>query len=356
MSKKELSKKYEFYDTFIKSCEYVDGKGKCKSSRKTKKCVDDKCENVVMPKDKREVLEDFYKQYNYSKKSKMIKDSDKSSDEFDEQWFDKKYGGQGCQIEAEQLGGAMDPELKKKLIGNISKKYKCPFCNSYKHKESFVEHTQSHLDRYGVKKIKKLFKKEKGVNIAKMSEKTKEILREYNKNEKVDKQHGKGELRRFSPDKLSYVESEEGNYLKYFGIQSGSGNKNKGNYIQNKIKIPQNVRKTAFYAFKLKQKGFKEGHTVDINIAKQLITKNYISIEDLRYIRNWFSRHLRISYPIYKNWADLGRPKNCMWHNKHSITLWLLWGGNSSFKWVNSDKNIKIINDHFKTNYKKLQL
>ena len=337
-----LSKKqYKFYDTFIKSCEYVDGKGECKTSRESKKCVDNKCERVVIPRDKKEILKDFYNQ-------NKLKEDEKLDGEY-EQWFNSYH--------LKQDGAGMDPELKKILVGNISKKYKCPFCKAYKYKESFLAHTDKHVNKTDLKKVR--FKKPDGdkVNkvkiygkVEKMKAKTNEILKKYIEDKNVHNQTGGANenLTRFSVDDI-----EEGNILQgpeNIEVQTGCG---KGDI---RIKIPQNVRKSAFYAFKLKERGFKGGNIVGWNMAKQLITKNYISIEDLRYMRNWFSRHLKISYPIYKKWLDFGRQKNCNWYDKKSIILWLIWGGNSGFNWVNNDTNLKLLNDHFNKSYEKLEL
>lgn len=326
MLKLSPKKRYKFYDTFIKSCEHINGKGECKTSRKSVKCINDKCEKVVIPKNKKEILQDFYKKIN--------------SEGDDEQWFNNYH--------LKQSGGAIDPELKRTMIKNIAKKYKCPFCNSYKYKDSFLHHTQSHLDKKKLPKIKIMFKKpenkDKGSDID--SDKTKEILRQYIKDTKIHGQIGGAEMRRFTVD----------NYYPSI-YQFGSGRtQDKEDKDILRVRIPEKIRKNAFYAFKLKELGFNGGNVVGWNIAEQLVTKNYISIDDMRYMRNWFSRHVKITYPIYKKWSDLGRPKDSKWHTKNSIIVWLIWGGNPAFNWINSDKNIKLLNSHFNKDYKKLKI
>jgi hypothetical protein len=73
-------------------------------------------------------------------------------------------------------------------------------------------------------------------------------------------------------------------------------------------------------------------------------------------MRAWFARHLYASYPSYKLWKKAGRPKDKLWHKKHGIVSWLIWSGDSGFKWVNSQKNINLLNKHFNKNYKSMKL
>jgi hypothetical protein len=122
------------------------------------------------------------------------------------------------------------------------------------------------------------------------------------------------------------------------------------------IKVPENVKKTALYSFKLKKLGFGGGLETGWKRAKQLATKNSISIQDLKYMRAWFARHIYTSYPTYKKWLKAGRPKIKEWHRKHGIVSWLIWGGDAAFKWVNSQKNINLLNKHFNKNYKSMKL
>ena len=45
-------------------------------------------------------------------------------------------------------------------------------------------------------------------------------------------------------------------------------------------------------AFEIKKAGFKGATDTGWKRAKQLSTKSEISIEDLRYMRNWYARHV----------------------------------------------------------------
>lgn len=122
------------------------------------------------------------------------------------------------------------------------------------------------------------------------------------------------------------------------------------------IRVPENVKRTALYSFKLKRLGFKGGVETGWKRAKQLATRDSIPIQDLKYMRAWFARHIITSYPTYKKWRLAGRPKDSSWHNKRGIIAWLIWSGDAAFRWVNSQKNINLLNKHFGKNYKPMKL
>jgi hypothetical protein len=121
------------------------------------------------------------------------------------------------------------------------------------------------------------------------------------------------------------------------------------------VDVPKNVKKWAQYAFKLKKIGFKGAIETGWKRAHQLSTKDKIPIEDLRYMRNWYARHIFTSYPTFKQWIKAGKPKTSDWYNKRGIQAWITWGANAGFKWVNSDKVINMLNKHFNKNYKKIK-
>jgi hypothetical protein len=121
------------------------------------------------------------------------------------------------------------------------------------------------------------------------------------------------------------------------------------------VKVPSNVKKWALYAFKLKKLGFRGARETGWKRAKQLATKDYIPIEDFRYMRNWYARHRYTSYPGFKEWVNASRSKDSKWHNRHAIIAWVTWGGNAGFRWVNSDRAIQKLNKHFGKNYKKIK-
>ncbi len=120
------------------------------------------------------------------------------------------------------------------------------------------------------------------------------------------------------------------------------------------IKVPENVKKWAIYAFKLRKQGFQGATRTGWLRAKQLATKKEIPIEDLRYMRNWYARHIYTSYPGFKKWIMAGKPKDVSWQNKHAILSWITWSGNAGLKWVNSSKNINLLNKYFNKKYDKI--
>lgn len=121
------------------------------------------------------------------------------------------------------------------------------------------------------------------------------------------------------------------------------------------IKVPKGVKNTALNAFKLRDLGFKGGIETGWQRAKQLSTKESISIEDIRYMRNWFARHIFVSYPGYNNWVKAGKPKDDKyWYNKRSIIAWEIWGGDEAFKWINKKSIIDILNKEYDKVYTKI--
>lgn len=135
-------------------------------------------------------------------------------------------------------------------------------------------------------------------------------------------------------------------------ILSGAGPQFYGKKSDKMVQVPVNVKKWALYAFKLKKIGFEGATETGWKRAKQLATKEYIPIQDLRYMRNWYARHIYTSYPGYKRWVDSGRPKDPSYHKHHAIQSWLTWGGDAGFRWVNSQKTVDMLNSYFNKNYK----
>jgi hypothetical protein len=155
---------------------------------------------------------------------------------------------------------------------------------------------------------------------------------------------------KYIEDMLEHVKSRHG----HGHVQEGSGAQFYGKKSDKMIKVPENVKKWALYAFKLKKIGFEGATETGWKRAKQLATKEFIPIEDLRYIRNWYARHIYTSYPGYKRWENLGKPMGTEYHKSHAIQSWLTWGGNAGFRWVNSQKTVDLLNNYFNKNYKVL--
>ena len=140
--------------------------------------------------------------------------------------------------------------------------------------------------------------------------------------------------------------------------QEGSGPQYYGHKSKVMVKVPSSVKAAAEYSYVLRDYGFKGGLSTGIKRAKQLSTKEYIPIEDLRYMRAWYARHIYTSHPSYRKWVDAGRPKNdSYWHNKHGIYAWQIWSANAGFKWVNSASSLRLLNKHYPNkNYKPIKV
>jgi hypothetical protein len=135
----------------------------------------------------------------------------------------------------------------------------------------------------------------------------------------------------------------------------GSGAQYFGKKSKIMVKVPENVKKWAKYAFKLRDIGFRGALETGWKRAKQLTTKSEIPIEDIRYMRNWYARHIYTSYPGFKKCQEAGRPKDSSWHKKRSIISWITWGGDPGFRWINSNKIIKLLNKSFNKDYTKIK-
>jgi transcription elongation factor Elf1 len=352
-------KSYEFRDTFIKKCAIIDGIGECKKHRESMKCVDGTCKKVNYDKlpSKINVLQEHYK--------------------------------------ADPLimkGGSPDPKLQRQLIENLKKKYKCMFCGKYKYMEKMIEHIKSHKNLPPKKRFKFTESEQQGSGPTQKGgcgacmfggcgacmvggkcacgggRKKKDV----NKLKVIIVKKLKEKYRCPMCNKYKYLEDMDTHLKKrhLFGTlvppntptdgQIGSGDIRSQYYGKKSsvnIKVPQTVKNTALYAMKLGKLGFKGGLETGWKRAKQLATKETIPIEDLRYMKAWFARHVYTSYPGYHKWVKAGRPKDSKWHNKHAIISWLIWSGDAAFKWVNSTKNINLLNKHYPgKNYTKTKL
>lgn len=247
-----------------------------------------------------------------------------------------------------------DSKLRKRKLKDSS--YKCLECDQTFHtKREMTYHEvgnkKPHLrNRKVSSKPKPLVSKKRGKNYPTFSQ---DHPRKQNNLENLDKewfemqskfkQHGSGQFN--CP--VCKNSSEK--------IVGGGKKQYRGRRSSLMVKVPENVRKTALYAYKLKDIGFKGGNETGWKRALQLSKMDQIPIEDLRYMRNWFARHIITSYPTYKKWLDAGRPKDSSWFNKHGIIAWLIWAGDAAFKWVNSKHNIKMLNEYFNKDYKPIR-
>lgn len=119
------------------------------------------------------------------------------------------------------------------------------------------------------------------------------------------------------------------------------------------ISVPASVRNAAAKSYSMRDSGFKGGHSTGWKRAKQLSTKDSISIQDLRYMRNWYARHIYTSYPAYHEWKKEGRPMDDPYfHQKRGILAWQIWGGDPALTWIN--KHTRTLNKYFGTDYSKI--
>ena len=121
------------------------------------------------------------------------------------------------------------------------------------------------------------------------------------------------------------------------------------------VKIPKNVKKDAELGLELLKLGFSGGTETGINRAKQLAFDETIPVEDLATMRAWFARHGPdaknggTSYPGYCKWIHDQKPTDKKFSSYRGAVAWLIWGGDSAYKWIKSKK----IRDILKETYPK---
>ena len=121
------------------------------------------------------------------------------------------------------------------------------------------------------------------------------------------------------------------------------------------IPVPAPVKRAAELALKLRdQYGFQGATSTGWKRAVQLATKSHVSIEDFRFIRNWYARHVFVSKPGYDAWTSAGSPKTPTWAKHHAICSWLTWGGNPGLTWVNQAAHLNVLSAHFGKPYRKV--
>uniref|UniRef100_A0A6C0JBF3 DUF5872 domain-containing protein n=1 Tax=viral metagenome TaxID=1070528 RepID=A0A6C0JBF3_9ZZZZ len=119
------------------------------------------------------------------------------------------------------------------------------------------------------------------------------------------------------------------------------------------ITIPHSVKTYAREGLVLKSMGYKGGTETGWNRGKQLSGEN-IDVASLADMRTWFARHgpdainNGTSYPGYLKWVDAGSPRTGDNKNDYrGAVSWLLWGGDSAYKWLKTPKIRKLLTDNF---------
>lgn len=163
-----------------------------------------------------------------------------------------------------------------------------------------------------------------------------------------------------SKSSVSKAKREKRRVKSKSNITFSGGNGDRSQYYGRRssimVPVPANVKKWAKYAFALRKLGFKGATETGWRRAKQLATKDAIPIQDLRYMRNWYARHIITSYPTFKAWNKAGRPKKSPWFNKRGIISWITWGGNAGFRWINSQRVLALLNREYGKDYKPIRV
>lgn len=293
------------------------------------------------------------------------------------------------EITDESIKRAKREKQKIKSSGNI--KFGGARLDNKQGKQTVSEETKQHLKQFLEKqkeksKVDKQIKKDKKEKKRRVSKSIEEIFQDIEKG-KIERMRGgphrfertylqlspeqiiserqfnetQTRIREMFPAKYQWMKATEGSQQK-----ENTQNKNKqqleggkaqfyGKRSEKMVEVPKNVKRWAKYGYELKDLGFEGGIETGWRRAKQLSKESSIPIEDLRYMRNWYARHIFASYPSFKSWVDAGKPNKPEWHRKHGIISWVIWGGNAGFNWINSDKVIKLLNNHFNKNYKKIK-
>lgn len=118
------------------------------------------------------------------------------------------------------------------------------------------------------------------------------------------------------------------------------------------VPVPAAVREQARLAFRLRALGFRGATETGWRRARQLASEAAVPLEDVRFMRNWFARHVSTSLPGFRSWERAGRPTDdASWHGRRSVLAWLTWGGDAGLAWVNEPRILALLNRHFGKRY-----
>jgi hypothetical protein len=113
--------------------------------------------------------------------------------------------------------------------------------------------------------------------------------------------------------------------------------------------ITKDMKKNAEYALMLLELGYQGGTETGKQRAKQLKEQSYLTIDDIRNMRNWYARHIYTSYPGFRRYIESdGKDIN------RGAISWMLWGGSDSIGYINNLTDD--LNKYFNKNYSKLKL
>lgn len=115
--------------------------------------------------------------------------------------------------------------------------------------------------------------------------------------------------------------------------------------LEEKFKIPSDVKREAELGLLLKKNGFAGGTNTGWSRARQLKNCDAVGVATIITMRAWFARHGPraknggTSYPGYLKWVKDGKPTLATQKNKNKYrgaVAWLIWGGDPALKWIES--------------------
>jgi hypothetical protein len=115
-------------------------------------------------------------------------------------------------------------------------------------------------------------------------------------------------------------------------------------------RVPEGVRAAARLAFELRDvHGFRGATETGWKRAEQLAQERTVPLEDLRFIRNWYARHVHTSYPGYAKWVEEGMPRTGegKLRRERAVMAWLTWGGDAGKRWVDQPRVAKVLGAAF---------
>lgn len=103
------------------------------------------------------------------------------------------------------------------------------------------------------------------------------------------------------------------------------------------VKVPAKVKAEAKKGLAMIKNGYAGGTSAGIKRAKQLASCSKISIESLKEMQRFYSRHMYTSLPGYNKWKKDKSPVELIkgkTRDYRGAVAILIWGGISAFYWL----------------------
>lgn len=116
------------------------------------------------------------------------------------------------------------------------------------------------------------------------------------------------------------------------------------------LRVPASVRRAAKAGLKMIEEGYSGGVETGHKRAKQLAECDYISIDAVKVMQRFYSRHMYTSLPGYLKWHRDGMPTffiSGMKNNYRGAVSLLIWGGIAAFDWIRSSTVQSKLNKYF---------